>query len=377
MNSRLKKAVKSLMKLLAPVNELVPKKGSRILIYSNLGFRDNVRSMYDYLVENGYNKKYEIICSLDDCSRYRRHAPENVRFVGCVHGFALFFTSRYVFYSFGKYPVKPSAGQTVINLWHGMPLKAVGNMEKGHEKDDQLFFDYTIATSELFAGIMSRSFSCDESCVIVCGQPRCDTLVGCRQRPERLIVWLPTFRSSERLGSCDGQMSRGFPLVRNREQLQRLNSLLAEYGYKLIIKPHPMQDISTAIGKLSNIALLSQNAVDKRYGGIYELFKRSSALITDYSSVSFDYLLLDRPICYAVPDMKSYSCGRGFSVSNPRELMGGAIVSSFEELLSFVEDVCRGIDNYAGRRAEVNRLVNSGQRKDSAKVILETAGVRR
>ncbi|WP_334095968.1 CDP-glycerol glycerophosphotransferase family protein, partial [Helicobacter typhlonius] len=112
----------------------IKKNPNQIFIYSNLGFRDNVRAVYDYLIENGYNKKFKIVCSLNDYKRYRHCAPSNVKFVGNFTGLFKFFRSKFCFYCFGKYPVKPSDKQAVINLWHGMPIKRIGNMEQGNEK---------------------------------------------------------------------------------------------------------------------------------------------------------------------------------------------------------------------------------------------------
>ena len=49
----------------------------------------------------------------------------------------------------------------------------------------------------------------------------------------------------------------------------------------------------------------------------------SDALITDYSSVYFDYLLLDKPIGFTVDDMELYIKDRGFIFNNPEEYMPG------------------------------------------------------
>ena len=45
------------------LGRLIPKKRNRIVIYSNWGFRDNIRTLYQYLVDNGFQDKYEIVCA--------------------------------------------------------------------------------------------------------------------------------------------------------------------------------------------------------------------------------------------------------------------------------------------------------------------------
>ena len=120
------------------LNTLIPKKRNRIVIYSNWGFRDNIRTLYQYLVDNGFQDKYEIVCASNNF--YHLKKGNRVKFVSIYHGLYYFLTSKYFFYSFGKYPIKPSNNQIVVNLWHGMPLKKIGNLEEGLERVDYNFF---------------------------------------------------------------------------------------------------------------------------------------------------------------------------------------------------------------------------------------------
>lgn len=373
----IKDTLKVLSKPLTPLNRALPKRSNSIFIYSNLGFRDNVRSLYDYLVAHHYNDKYSIVCSLDDYEKYSTAPPKNVKFVSNWQGLGYFLTSKYAFYSFGKYPIKPSSRQVVVNLWHGMPLKTVGNLEKGFENVDYHYFTYTIATSPMFADIMSRSFKCPLENVLLTGQPRCDVLFGGSVRPEKNILWLPTYRNSDRLGSNNSNLSHGFdfPLVENVSQLEELNSLLVSLGYTLTIKPHPLQNETMSLGEYSNIKVVTQQDCDSLGITIYDMFMSSSALITDYSSVSFDYLLLDKPIAFTMDDFSEYDGSRGFSVADPQSLMAGCKVRSFEGLLEYVRNVANGVDDYSSERARVNALVNSHQSACASKAILNTVGI--
>ena len=63
----MKKAVlKVLFKPLTWINKLTKKDDKLIFFYSNLGFRDNVKAFYDYLISQDYNKEYKIIVSIND-----------------------------------------------------------------------------------------------------------------------------------------------------------------------------------------------------------------------------------------------------------------------------------------------------------------------
>ncbi|MBQ7799751.1 MAG: hypothetical protein IJ370_04600 [Oscillospiraceae bacterium] len=100
--SVLKKAGKILFLPLTLLNKFIPKKSHNILFYSNLGFRDNVKALYDYMIAEGYNDSFEIVVSTDEFEQYRNSAPQNVKFVSLKKGILPFLFSKYVFYSFGK-----------------------------------------------------------------------------------------------------------------------------------------------------------------------------------------------------------------------------------------------------------------------------------
>ena len=201
-----KKILRICFKPLSICNRLIKKNKKIIFFYSNLGFRDNVKAFYDYLIEKEYNKTFQIIVSANDYEKYREQAPDNVLFVGNKQGIRWFIKAKYAFYCFGKYPIKPSKKQIVVNLWHGMPLKKIGNMEEGLERVDYNYFTYIVATSQLFVPILQKSFRCDASQVIITGQPRNDVLFrenhlmdqAIRKGAEKVVVWLPTYREEKK-----------------------------------------------------------------------------------------------------------------------------------------------------------------------------------
>ena len=172
-----KKHLKKLIYPLSYLNKLTKKDDKKILLYSNLGFRDNVKAIYDYLITNKYNEKYTIICSLDNYKNYTGYRIKNVSFVSNIEGIYHYLTSKYCFYCFGKYPIKPSKKQIVINLWHGMPLKKIGNMEPNNKYEDYNFFTYVLSTSPFFSPFMMEAFNCNHNQVLICGQPRNDDLL--------------------------------------------------------------------------------------------------------------------------------------------------------------------------------------------------------
>lgn len=357
-------------KPLTLVNKIMPKE-EMIFFYSNLGFRDNVKAFYDYLIREGYNKRYQIVVSINDFEKFEKKAPENVLVVNNKEGIKYFLKSKYAFYCFGKYPIKPAKSQMVVNLWHGMPLKRVGNMEKGLEKMDYNFFTKIISTAEVFNPILEKSFSCRREQVAIMGQPRNDEMfvennmidTAVRRGSKKMILWLPTYRDDKQEVPLPGF---------DEEQVKNLNDFLRNKECRLIVKIHPLQKFSENLGKLSNIEFITQEELNKGEMSVYALLRAADALITDYSSVFFDYMLLDRPIAFTVDDIKKYQAERGFSFDNPYEYMPGPHLESLEGIKKFIEDVVQDRDEYREERNRVNNIVNFYQDGNSSKRIAET-----
>lgn len=357
-------------KPLTLINKIIPKE-DMIFFYSNLGFRDNVKALYDYFIKEGYHKRYKIVVSINDWEQFAKKAPDNVIFINNKEGIKYFLKARYAFYCFGKYPIKPAKSQTVVNLWHGMPLKRIGNMEKGLEKIDYNFFTKIISTAEVFNPILERSFHCLPEQVVIMGQPRNDEMfvenkmldTAIRRGSRKMILWLPTYREDKQDVPLPGF---------HEEQVRNLNTFLKNQECRLIVKIHPLQEFSADLGRLSNIEFITQAELSKGGMSVYSLLRAADALITDYSSVFFDYMLLDRPIAFTVEDIKKYQEERGFSFENPLEYMPGPHIENLQQVKKFIVDVVHDRDEYRAERNRVNALVNYYKDGNSAKRIAET-----
>lgn len=365
-----KEILKIGFKPLSLVNKLIKKNEKLIFFYSNLGFRDNVRAFYEYLIAQNYNEEYQIVVSINDVEDYKKQAPKNVTFVNNRQGISYFLRAKYGFYCFGKYPIKPSGQQMIVNLWHGTPLKKIGNLEKGMEKTDYNFFTVVAASSSMYKPIMAQIFGCRENQVVVVGNPRNDELFVedkeadkmIAEEGQKVILWLPTYREYDE----DYVVS----LVK-KDRLEHLNSRLAKDNCKLIIKLHPLQTASVKGMKYSNIQFATQKDLDKKKLSVYALMRRADGLITDYSSAYFDYMLLNRPIAFTVDDIEEYGKKRGFIFDNPYPYMPGMKLTSFEELEQYITDVIEGKDVYAAERERVNMEVNSYNDGNSSRRVEE------
>lgn len=381
-----KEQLKKLTGLLSFINRLIPKSRKKIVFYSNMGFRDNVRAVYDYLVSCP-GGRYKIICAVNDWKDFKgKEHPRCVRFVSPLRGVWHFLTSRYFFYSFGKYPIKPAKNQMVVNLWHGSPLKKIGNYL--HD-EDQNFFTILLAASEFFVPIMQKAFNCRPEQVVVCGHPRNDALFHPGDALERLkvdgsfkrlILWLPTFRQSTFLGDMDVKASSpggtGLPILGSRAEMARINDQLAQSDTLMIAKIHPAQDLSQIDTEgFSNIRIVTNAEMQQSGCNLYALLGSADGLITDYSSVYFDFLLLNRPIGFTVDDIEEYTANRGFVVDDPYPLMPGRFIKTPEDFSLFIGDVVTGSDSFAAQRKKVGELANRYRDGMDCKRVLELVGI--
>ncbi len=354
----MKKAIlKIFFKPLTLINKFIKKDKKLIFFYSNLGFRDNVKAFYDFLIENKYNEQYKIVVSINDVENYNKKSPSNVTFVNNIKGISYFMKSKYAFYCFGKYPIKPSKKQMVVNLWHGTPLKKIGNLEVGCEKIDYNYFTKVLTNSEMYKPIMAQIFGCSEDNVVVMGNPRNDEMfkedkmwdISIRRGANKVIMWLPTYRDNNK----DFLIS-----TLDEQQLEELNEFLKNVNARMIIKLHPLQNKDVVRKKYSFIEFIAEDELIKQGITVYTLLRNADALITDYSSVYFDYMLLDRPIAFATEDMDNYSKDRGFIFENPKEYMPGMEIKTLIDVEKFISEIINEQDSFKEKRREINHKVN-------------------
>lgn len=360
------------------VNHRMKHDKKRIMLYTNEGLRDNIKALLDYLEENDYGQKYKIYCSANDYKLYlNKHS--SITYISNLKGLLLFFRVGYVFYCFGKIPITPGIEQEVIQLWHGTPFKAADEgMLKGHSAK-RLYYTHISSPSPYFAPISSKLFSFPLDRFIICGHTRTDVLFKKWHNDfgnyEKLILWAPTFRYSSRMGYNDAKNDNLLPVLKV-ERLGMINNLLKQKGVKIIVKLHPMQNLSDYhIVDMDYFKLMSHKEFVERGLDLYKVASQSDALITDYSSIFYDYLLLNRPIGFTEDDIEDYSNGRGYAVEDPDSFKPGFRIRNEEDFLIFIDNLVCGIDDFEKERERVNNLANKYQDGKSCQRILQAVGI--
>ena len=337
----------------------------RMIVFETEGdYWDNGRVFYEYLIEKGYNEKYQIVWFVHDPSLYKKE--KNVRFISRFHyginfeamkvaaqAKCLLFTHPYWF-------VDRRKGQVAINLTHStMQLKAGG-------RDISNSFDFILCASEAAKTVKRQTYHAKDEQMIILGMPRNDLLdkkidmqrIIPEYKGEKVIVSMVTFKQSISKYEDSKKIDYySLNVVKTEEELMRLNEFLVNKKIYLIIKIHHLQNLSFLKNtNLTNILYLQDKDLSDKGVQLYELLASSDALLTDYSSVFYDYLFLNKPIGFLIDDLKNYE--RGFCVPDPLAEMPGQKIYSCDELIQFIDDVNNGIDAYYNVRNEMFNKVH-------------------
>lgn len=263
--------------------------------------------------------------------------------------------------------------QVNLFLCHGSKTKRTrGSYEVGED------VDYVNVQSHFFDDIITYEYNCTRDKLVYLGYPRCDWLYQGREAAEdckarlfarkncSFVVWLPTYRKharSQAANQMDTQRydSIGMPLVYSQEQLLQLDSFLEGRNLYLLFKPHPAQDISgLKAADLSHIRILTDDKLAEMDLQLYQVLGASDGLITDYSSVFFDYLLTDKPIATTTDDIDQWKGMTGFAFDLDAFLDKATTrVPTLEDLEIHLEKLVSGQDDKAAGRKEIRELTNT------------------
>ena len=361
-NVKIKKLLKSVVfPVLTGINKLIPKDDSLVLLYSpNLGIEHNLEPLRDYLIANKMNERYQICCCVSSSEYFEN---DGLRYVGQFQGMKLFLRAKHVFYTTGQIPIKPSKQQCVIHMDHGTTAIKTGNLLSKINNGDDFFFTYYCAPAPAYIDVVKAEFACDEKNVVINSEPVTDVFFK-ETEPyplgdyKKIGLWVPTFRQSDYLGYDDSSEEELLPTLQPNDY-EEFNSLLKELGVKLIVKLHDMQDLSKYNNmKFSNLELYSGKDFKRQGYELYRLMKQVDFMLADYSSAFLQYLLLNRPIGFVIPDFEEYKEKRGFVFDNVKDFMPGPRINTKEELFNFIRRTANDEDTYAERRKAVNDKVN-------------------
>lgn len=254
-----------------------------------------------------------------------------------------------------------SGGAVKVDMWHGIPLKKIqadNEMDKfRHPKNaweawkcqprnisSEKPSDHILATSEFLKPLFESAFR-NPNNVFVCGYPRNDYLLSndinnlfMNQEQQELdyvekflkeytggkvVYYMPTYRDSQ---------SQFFDIM----NLDKFAEWLKEQHILFCIKQHPFSKHKGEFAAIQyeNIFLLDPDSDP------YVVLKKADALVTDYSSIYFDYLIMDRPIIFFDYDREEYERASRELYWDYDESTPGEKVETMEAFMKAIQTAC-------------------------------------
>jgi CDP-ribitol ribitolphosphotransferase len=320
----------------ALARRLRPPPGNRILFASEArsSMGGNLLRIRDRMVERGLDKQFEF--------RYSFRVPHTVDKWGTLRVIYLLATSDIVLIDdyFGMLePLKLSPKTKIIQAWHaGSGFKNIGYSRFGNYGSPKLSnahrkYTYALTGSKHLVPVYAEAFGIEESAVIPTGLPRIDTFLDPVRTEaliekfrddypnlagKKIILFAPTFR---------GRGNQNAYYDYDRIDFGQFYDFCGEDTVVLfrmhhfILEPVPIpQEYADRLFDFSH------------FPDTNDLLHVTDILITDYSSIIYEFALLNRPMLFLAYDKEIYSATRGFH-RDYDQTAPGKVCNTFDELI--------------------------------------------
>lgn len=320
-------------------------------------YSDSPKYIYEYLAKN-YGDQYKFIWVINDFKGELPYGGKVINRTGL---------SYYYYIARAKYFVcntrQPNwyikrKKQIFLSTWHGTPLKrlvfdqddvtAAAPLYKQHFFNHVKQWDYLVSPNDFSTKVFESAFMCPPEKIVPCGYPRNDILYT-KNNPEdiaaikkklgipedkKIILYAPTWRDDQFLDHGQYLFTLELDLKLLRERLKD--------DYVLVLRTHYYIANNLDIRGVEDFVYN-----ESEYDDISELYLISDILITDYSSVFFDYGNLKRPMLFFTYDLDKYrDILRGFYLDMHKDLPGPLLMTS-EEVVDAIENMDALNEKYA------------------------------
>lgn len=351
------------------------------------GYSDNPKAIYEEMKNDPRFKDYTFIWAI------KHHKKKNIEIPGAkiIEYYSIpyfYYLSKAKYWIFNcKMPtyISKKDNQVYLQTWHGTPLKRLGHDIKVDENTtfyrsqmsaDEMYktydadverYNYMISPNSFCTKIFQSAFGIDKERLIETGYPRNDILSNVTEEnvlsikkmlniplDKKVLLYAPTWRDNQ-------YVTKGYTFKLEAD-FHKWKEMLGD-EYVLLFKPHYLiineyEQDSSLEGFLYSI----DANVD-----ISSLYIISDALVTDYSSVFFDYAILNRPIYFYMYDIENYKEElRGFYIDIYKDLPGNI----YEKEETMLEDISNHIYNY-DKLKEFNNYFNNHEDGNASNRVID------
>lgn len=359
--AKIKKIMKKIVLIFYSILfHLLTTKKNIILFESSNGrnYTGNPKYIYEYLLKN-HSAEFKFVWSLEDTNINIPGNPKKVKknrilylYYSIISGFWIF-DSRHPKYLLKKEKCK------YIQTWHGTPLKKLGldmnylnmggntNIEryKKNFKNNSSKWDYLLSQNHFSSEIFKKAFYF-KGTILEVGYPRNDLLFNQKDNSKlieeikksfnipldkKVILYAPTWRDNE-------FYIKGKYKFSSEMDFKAMEKELSD-EYVLIVKQHYLVSEKSQYNAYTGIIRMFDSKSE-----IQDLYLISDILITDYSSVMFDYSILKRPMIFYAYDLEVYKDNIRDFYFDIYEEVPGLIIKDNEELIKVLK--CFDKDSY-------------------------------
>ena len=358
---------------------------SKAMFMSNMGrnYSGNVRAIFEKMKEDDRFSKYKKIWAFNgdffaSVKKYGKNMlPRGckiVRYGGIRYYFHMATAGLWIFDTRQEPYLIKRKGNTYFQTWHGTPLKKLGlDIEKinmtGEDRSTREYrmaflqesakWDYLLVQNDFSEEVLPKCFGFRKT-TVKAGYPRNDRLAEAGMKnntslrristdvarnKKKVLLYAPTWRDNEYIGG-------GFYKCPSKPDFKKLEEELGK-DFVIIVKLHYLVklkkgDIPEECIK-SGFVRVCGNEKD-----IAELYLKADGLITDYSSVFFDYSVLERPIFFYCYDLEAYRDElRGFYLDFEK-IAPGPISTNEDELVRDIKSAFNPKRQESGVEASKN-----------------------
>ena len=337
-------------------------------------YADNCKTLFEFVLKNDKQIRAIWLTKNKDVYKRLREEGKEVYFIYSIKGYFYSMLAGYYIVSSGLVDINKyvkGGSVKIINLWHGTPLKMIGcdqNKNFNYRNKQASFalklksyifpflkndYNYVLSSSKKIGTLLKSAFMVTEEQIINLGYPRNDVLKERVESGKKTILFLPTFRDVS-----------GFNIFENFDS-KMFNEFLEKNGAVFYYKLHPADSNNKNNPQDTNIINLDSN-ID-----LYEFLKSVDILLTDYSSIYFDFLLTQKPIVFTPFDIDTYISKDRRLYYDYESVTPGPKCRNWQEVIGEIDDLLQGKDSYLAQREVLNREFNENRSFDSTQKVYQ------
>lgn len=362
--------------ILIIVTSIIPKKKKLWIFTSRYDFSENSKYLFLYTVLNEreidavwLSSNHDVIDMLqsEGFEAYHTWSPHGIwlqiraKVLVCTHSTSQeFFWGAFYRNSSVRFLVRVGHNISGSSKWHGQTLETRSKYENLQKMVDVMLLTSTNKPVSKFEEVEATPYMSADS-YILSGYPKTDVLfnelryewLGSSKcllselpklaQSKKILFYVPTKTSREEPN----------PILSSPKEIRKLDQLCGKINAHLVIKLHPKNKTEPSNKHNYGNITFNDSSID-----VYPLLRYCDVLITDFSSIYIDFLLLDRPVIFYPYSYNPSECEYGTIHRAPlafnyESITPGPVADSPQELRKIIKESVEGTDEFAADRQHV------------------------